>query len=51
MRLLERSRIPNVIAPAWKAFRHRETILQSFVASGSPPTQDLPVSRVRNPTH
>ncbi|MET0065775.1 MAG: DNA polymerase IV [Candidatus Thiodiazotropha sp.] len=29
MRLLERSRMPNVIAPAWKPFGHRETILQN----------------------
>jgi DNA polymerase-4 len=28
MRLLERSRMPNVIAPAWKPFGHRETILK-----------------------
>jgi DNA polymerase IV len=27
VRLLERSRMPNVIAPAWKPFGHRETIL------------------------
>ena len=27
IRLLERSRMPNVIAPAWKPFGHRETIL------------------------
>jgi DNA polymerase-4 len=27
-RLLARSRMPNVIAPAWKPFGHRETILQ-----------------------
>jgi DNA polymerase-4 len=27
-RLLGRSRMPNVIAPAWKPFGHRETILQ-----------------------
>ncbi len=26
-RLLQRSRMPNVIAPAWKPFGHRETIL------------------------
>ena len=48
MRLLERSRMPNVIAPAWKPFGHRETILQSFAAGGSRPAPDLPVSRVRN---
>ena len=28
VRLLARSRMPNVIAPAWKPFGHRETILQ-----------------------
>lgn len=29
VRLLERSRMPNVIAPAWKPFGHRETILMN----------------------
>jgi DNA polymerase-4 len=28
VRLLNRSKMPNVIAPAWKPFGHRETILQ-----------------------
>ncbi|MEW7993896.1 MAG: DNA polymerase IV [Candidatus Thiodiazotropha endolucinida] len=28
VRLLSRSKMPNVIAPAWKPFGHRETILQ-----------------------
>ncbi|MEJ2465881.1 MAG: DNA polymerase IV [Candidatus Thiodiazotropha sp.] len=36
MRLLERSRMPNVIAPAWKPFGHRETILQHPSATVSP---------------
>jgi DNA polymerase IV len=36
MRLLERSPMPNVIAPAWKPFGHRETILQN------PPRTDEP---------
>ena len=33
IRLLGRSKMPNVIAPAWKPFGHRETILQNHTAS------------------
>ncbi|MEJ2454200.1 MAG: hypothetical protein P8103_08605 [Candidatus Thiodiazotropha sp.] len=40
MRLLARSRMPNVIAPAWKPFGHRETILQAHAATGSHPAHD-----------
>jgi DNA polymerase-4 len=33
VRLLERSRMPNVIAPAWKPFGHRETILHKRITT------------------
>ncbi|MCG7946362.1 MAG: DNA polymerase IV, partial [Candidatus Thiodiazotropha taylori] len=32
-RLLGRSKMPNVIAPAWKPFGHRETILMNHSES------------------
>jgi DNA polymerase-4 len=40
MRLLERSRMPNVIAPAWKPFGHRETILQAHAAAERGPAHE-----------